>query len=87
MHPRLRGEAGEAVEVAADVHARAFLEHHKHASVIVSFLVERFGLQNPSYVRPFRLLSFHGSMAPFVIRSTKELILCFVAVKVFLHKS
>ena len=58
LHPRQRSEAGEVVDVAAGVHARAFLEHHKHASAIVSFLVQRFGLQNPSYVRPFRVVVF-----------------------------
>ena len=44
FHPRVRSEAGEVVDVARHVHARAFLEHHKHASAIVSFLVERFFL-------------------------------------------
>ena len=43
LHPRLRSEVGEVVKVASEVHARAFLEHHKHASAIVSFLVEKFG--------------------------------------------
>ena len=58
LHRRLRSEAGEVVDVAPDVHARAFLEHHKHASEIVSFLIARFGLQNPSCVRPFRVVVF-----------------------------
>ena len=35
LHPRLRSEAGEVVDVAPDMHARAFLEHHKHAPAIV----------------------------------------------------
>ena len=55
LHPRIRSQAGEAVVVTPDVHARAFLEHHKHASAIVSFLIERFGLQNPNCIRPFRI--------------------------------
>lgn len=58
LQPRVRSEAGDVVEVARDVHNRAFLEHHKHASAIASFLVERFGLQSPSYVRPFRVVVF-----------------------------
>ena len=67
LHPRLRSEAGEVVDVARDVHARAFLEHRKHSSEIVSFLIERFGLQNPTYIRRFRIVVFHGSMMLLVI--------------------
>ena len=37
LHPRLRSEAGKVVDVADDVHSRAFLEHHKHARAIVYF--------------------------------------------------
>ena len=58
LHPRLRSEDGEAVNVASEVHADAFLEHRKHASAIISFLIEKFGLQNPKYARPFRVIVY-----------------------------
>ena len=41
MHPRVRSQAGEAVLVAPDVHARAFLQHYKHANEIILFLFRK----------------------------------------------
>lgn len=58
LHPRVRSQAGEAVSVAPDIHARAFLEHYKHAKEIFVFLIKKFGFQNPNYNRPFRILIY-----------------------------
>ena len=55
LRPRVRSQEGEAVVVTPDVHARAFLDHYKHAAEIVLFLIERFGFQNPNDTRPVRI--------------------------------
>lgn len=55
LHPRVRSQAGEVLNLSSDMHARGFLEHQRHASEIVSKLITTFGLQNQNYVRPFRI--------------------------------
>ena len=58
LHPRFKSRAGEAVAVESDVHQRAFLQHRTHVREVVTFLISKFNLQNPNYVRSFRVVVF-----------------------------
>ena len=56
LRPRLRDETYKELNVTEDEHSRAFLEHHKHATAILKFLIERAGLKNAAYSRPLRIV-------------------------------
>ena len=58
LRPRVRDEAYKEVQVTEEQHSRALLEHHKHATDIVKFLISQAGLRNDAYPRPFRIVVF-----------------------------
>ena len=58
FHPRVKSKGGEPVIVEAAVHQRAFLQHRTHVREVMTFLISKFGLQNPDYVRSYRVEDF-----------------------------
>ena len=66
LRPRLRDETYKELKVAEDQHSRAFLEHHKHATAILKFLIQRAGLRSVAHSRYFRIVVYSccdGTMA------------------------